>query len=62
MRYIVYHEMEPVNVGSPQRPVWEVQKGRLCVMKYSRKNWEIACSEAFEEVFVEDDEEPQERQ
>ena len=54
--------MEPVNVGSPQRPVWEAQKGRLCVMKYSRKNWEIACSEAFGEVFVEDNEEPRERQ
>lgn len=56
MRYIVYYQMEPVNVGSPQRPVWEVRKGRLCVMKYSRKNWEIACGEAFGDVEIEEDE------
>lgn len=57
MRYIVYHLMEPVNVGTPQRPVYEVRKGRLCVLPYSRKNWELACSEAWGEVEVEVEEE-----
>ena len=55
MRYIVYHLMEPVNVGTPQRPVYEVRKGRLCVLPYSRKNWELACSEAWGEVEVEEE-------
>lgn len=57
MRYIVYHLMEPVNVGTPQRPVFEVRKGRLCVLPDSRKNWELACREAWGEVEVEEDEE-----
>ena len=60
MRYIVYHPMEPVNVGTPQRPVFEVRKGRLCVLPYSRKNWEMACSEAWGDVEVEEDEEAEE--
>ena len=60
MRYIVYHPMEPVNVGTPQRPVFEVRTGRLCVLPYSRRNWEIACSEAWGEVEVEEDEEAEE--
>lgn len=56
MRYIVYHEMEATNVGTPERPVWLAGKGRLCVMRYSRRNWEVACREAFGDVEIEDDE------
>ena len=56
MRYIVYHEVEPTNVGTPERPVWLAGKGRLCVMRYSRRNWELACREAFGDVEIEDDE------
>lgn len=58
MRYLVYHPMVPVNVGSPQRPVYEARPGPLCVLPYSRKNWELACGEAWGEVEVEEDEEP----
>ena len=32
--------------------------GPLCVLPYSRKNWELACGEAWGEVEVEEDEEP----
>lgn len=56
MRYIVYHQVEPTNVGTPERPVWLAGKGRLCVMRYSRRNWEIACREAWGDVEIEEDE------
>lgn len=58
MRYLAYHPKVPVNVGTPQRPVYQVEQGPLCVLPYSRKNWEIACREAWDEVEVEEDEEP----
>ena len=57
MRYLCYQEYLPVNVGTPERPGWEMQPGALIVLPYSRENLRFAREEAVGEVRVEWDEE-----
>ena len=57
MRYLVYQPYRPVNVGTPERPVWEMLPGELTVLPYTRENLRFAREEAVGEVRVEWDEE-----
>ena len=56
MRYLCYQEYLPVNVGTPERPVWEMQPGALIVLPYTRENLAFARANALGEITVEREE------
>ena len=59
MKIIKYNLIAKVNTGTEEAPVWEERKGPECSMPYSEANLALAEAEAFGEVTVEDDGQPE---
>lgn len=58
MEIIKYHLTSRINTGTETDPIWEESQGPECVMKYSEANLAIAQAEAFGDITVEDDGNP----
>lgn len=59
MKFIKYFLKTPTNTGTAEAPVWEYTQGPECTMPYSEANMAIAEAEAYGEVTVEDDGQPE---
>ena len=59
MKIIKYHLKNKINTGTQSDPVWEETQGAECFIQYSEANMAIAEDEAFGEVTVEDDGQPE---
>ena len=59
MKIIKYFLTDKINTGTAEAPVWEETQGPECVMPYSEANMAIAQAEAYGEIAVEDDGQPE---
>lgn len=59
MQIIKYNLKSQVNTGTEQEPAWEYVQGPECTMPYSEANMAIAEAEAYGDITVEDDSQPE---
>lgn len=59
MKTIKYYLKYKINTGTEENPVWEETQGPECSMQYSEANMAIAQAEAYGEITVEDDGQPE---
>ena len=59
MKLIKYFLKTPINTGTVKEPVLEYVQGPECTMPYSEANMAIAEAEAYGEITVEDDGQPE---
>lgn len=59
MKTIKYWIKSTINTGTESNPATTETKGPECTMPYSKENMAIAQAEAFGEVTVEDDGQPE---
>ena len=58
-KYIKYNLKTRINTGTEPEPVWTDAPGPECSMPYSEDNLALARAEAYGEVTVEDDGQPE---
>lgn len=59
MKIIKYHLKSVINDGTETVPILTEKEGYECTMPYSESNMEIAQSEAYGKITVEDDGQPE---
>lgn len=58
-KIIKYNLKTQINTGTEREPVWEYVQGPKCSMPYSESNMAIAEAEAYGDITVEDDGQPE---
>ena len=59
MKIIKYNLKVQLNIGTELYPIWEDTPGPECTMPYNEANLSLAEAEAYGEVTIEDDGQPE---